>query len=853
MSTAHHDVLPAPPAPRQQLPHWLDGLLFVLFLGNLFWPTALPLRLNGLPLSRDLEFLTAVALLCGGGAILLALLFPLPRARGVSPAHPVGFVLRCLRRLPAPLSATAAALGLALLLTRLAFPPTEAIAACYSTPELPTQRCLFLVDSWPWTAGQRAPTLSRFEEGLWFVPQQGVDWRLSAFNHLAFNIYSSPPGTVAERREAFRRDAAHPFTAVFTLAPGLASQLRAYYPDAVELYLTYRGQAVLSGPAVALALPFHDRIATETLTLPSTALAALQFEYRNYACDTDACQTNLTMQPLPLAESVFYVALRDAHEPAQPPMPLTTAAISQRASPTSPYQWARLLEWAFLTATLARVIVGILLLAIGTLSMWSIATLLAPIGLLALAGLLALLHVVPRSAAPAIVHNLGVVVLGLPATIATVLLLGSLALRRPLRLPTECLWTFSVSILICLAMLATAPLVYRVAVPRALALAMPVPGPPPGALPLDAFGTYDRLFLLSPGDDPLTYASWAKDMIAELRDIKDPTMVLSKPFFLYYRAGLYLLLGDGEWFGSQLSQLLLLWAVALCMLAILYGVNKAVPDTITRADRIGRGGLAIVSMGTAIWLVDSVVDYAVPWVGGQFSEGPAWAASLLSFALLLVWLASPQTRLACLAGSCLALGGLMRTTVLPLAGIGLGLILWGGHNSHRNHLRTAGAYLLPLLIGLAAIYLHAGGPFGLPAGVREYVAFNTGVTDLQALVPTRRALFMLLATALALAVAWGTTPHAAGRRALAGLVLAVALAGFAPLVPQLAAPYYPRALMPTYYVTALLPACLLVRRPLPAELPTGPAPPFAAPAGSAADELLNPPEVEGGGDSLRRH
>ena len=291
---------------------------------------------------------------------------------------------------------------------------------------------------------------------------------------------------------------------------------------------------------------------------------------------------------------------------------------------------------------------------------------------------------------------------------------------------------------------------------------------------------------------------------------------MSKPLFIYYRAVLYALFGDGELYALALSQQLLRWVVAISGVCLLASLGPT--GWVSRAFRLRAGLtlLALLSTATWIWLSFSLVTYASGAFSSWFSEGPAATATLLSFGLLIGAVAEKDLSLSLAAGATFGLGVLCRTSNLPLALVGLVLVCFGATDI-RRWIRASVAYGGPIAIALLAIWLHAGAPFGLPVGVREYVAANTGVPHnppglsyFHGLVPGRRELGIILAVFCALATALAIRCTFACKLRLIGLGAAVVLGAFIPLIPQLAAPYWPRALMTSYYVMSLMPTMVLI-------------------------------------------
>ncbi|HUZ77439.1 MAG TPA: hypothetical protein VMV93_07660, partial [Chloroflexota bacterium] len=206
------------------------------------------------------------------------------------------------------------------------------------------------------------------------------------------------------------------------------------------------------------------------------------------------------------------------------------------------------------------------------------------------------------------------------------------------------------------------------------------------------------------------------------------------------------------------------------------------------------------------WLCFSVANYGTVIAQNQFSEGIAWTLTFLSFAVLMAATSRNATGLTLLSGLFLALAVLMRTTVLPLAALGLALIWTCSRAQRTMRILPLARYLAPMLLALMAVWAHAGFPLSPPAGVLTYWQDNTGLG--KSLVPGFAEALILTLVAFATLAALVSAPPGVRRRSI--VLPLVVLGEFLPELPQLAAPYYPRQLMMFYYVLAIIPIFLMV-------------------------------------------
>ncbi len=798
----------------------LPGIvLAIMMAGNLVWPTSAPLQANGLPLNRSIEYVVFTIFLAWLAFVtlraILGRITPFPKR----PA-PFGQASRILTLL-------AIALGVLLLLVRSQAPIEDSIQARYSTPERPNVESLFLADDWYMTSGSRAPSISRYEEQLQFDPRRSQTWRLSAFNSREFNIRESDPGTIRERRQEFRRRDAHPFEVSFAWNSRVADRLASLYPAGADLLIRYRGDARISTAKGGQSLPFSDHVKLERIPLSAPDFQTLRLDYANFSCPDTECRDNLTMNSLPIVDSVYQVWLTPIGSSASEARPLTTALFAAAGPLLSLSSLGPIIEMLFLLAIVAR----------GT--MWMCGLLVASwpgrrnaAVALVLAAVLWTLSIGMNGHISQQLRHLPFVFMVLPAAFSIV----SILRRRDSRddRSSQSAVIQGMLLVVTLGLLAVLPSLsammstasqLQTADTEAIAWkterVMPAvmlgdtplgigASTPDGAAP---FGLGWNESWISPvGDDPLTYSSWARDFLASPKPLVDPTMIASKPFFIYYRAALYAVFGDGDTYSAIFGRQVTWWsAAALGLFLLAVTTRMRIRDPQSQL-RIGSRHLALLCLGGMIWLGHSIVTYAIPTTAWQFSEGPAWQLLFFSMALLLGTLATSDLLLCLMAGVAFAVGVLMRTTNLPLMGMEL-VVIWMGFSPRGRLMRAAMAFAAPTIVAMLAIWLQAGAPLEVPREVAKYYASNTGIPSdrgLAGLVPDLAALGVAEAALVAAAVSVMITCGRLARTQVIGVVIALLAGGFLPAIPQLAAPYYPRSVISIYYVLSVIPAMLLI-------------------------------------------
>ena len=204
-------------------------------------PTALALRLDGLPLNTKPELLALLAAGLLGWARLAGWLM---RSTG-TPARASSSA-----RVPAvvawPLVA-ATAVFLFLIPVKLAYPPSDGLALCLRSPEIPEPGCV-------WSPEGPAPgpgrDVTRYEPLGYFDRVRGRAWRLGYLNTRTFTGFDEPQDTPGGRRQRLRTLDANPFDASLRLSPRLAALLASRFGDetgTVTFAGSVRGTLALDG------------------------------------------------------------------------------------------------------------------------------------------------------------------------------------------------------------------------------------------------------------------------------------------------------------------------------------------------------------------------------------------------------------------------------------------------------------------------------------------------------------------------------------------------------------------------------------------------------------------------------
>ena len=201
-----------------------------------------------------------------------------------------------------------------------------------------------------------------------------------------------------------------------------------------------------------------------------------------------------------------------------------------------------------------------------------------------------------------------------------------------------------------------------------------------------ALGRFDRLDVVGyrfPGDDWLTYESFARSILEtwSLRGAED--VFYYQPLFRYVRFGEHLLLGDGDPFILIAAMVTLVWGL-FWMVAATRGRRRTAS---ARTVVLALGGLSLLAWACSPTVVDLIQT--------GISEYPTWLLLPLFLPLLFVSTSSGRW----LGGAVLLAASLLtRTNHLPAVAGLLALFLWRG-----GHLRPRAALGAGLLFGAIAL------------------------------------------------------------------------------------------------------------------------------------------------------
>ena len=798
-------------SPRSLLGYWADvsrewparpsGWIVasvVAFIAYVLTPTSLPVLLDGRPLTTRGELLGFLVAATAAGAAGVAWAL---RLRGAPGEGGLASPRRGGPRLQVTLLVSATLLLAALSLLKVAFPREAALPLCLRSPEVPAPGCLWSPE------GRGHPEVTRHENRLSFDAAAGRSWRLGYLNTLDFSLYGHPPETREGRRQLLRRARANPFEASVMLPRHLAALLTQSFADSAGLvWFSVRARGSLTvtsadGVDRHVAARDLDVLHTGRFAVPQAALEGLTFVYRNFDCPEGplaACAERLTFRTIPERAAVLDVRVVRSTGPR---VPLGYGHVL----------WARRSVPALAARSLEVVAFG--LLALGAI--------LAPVaGSLADRVRVAIREMGAREAlampavavAAAALAYLGVAGrpvggrvyatlfdaglsfwLTLPGTVA--LILG--ATRSPWRRRLGQVATRSGLALWLLPMLGYALLEVARHVPAS-----------------------DHATLWTPGDDHLTWASRAKDVLRD-QTLSPAFASIAKSTFPYQRALGYWVLGEGERFTSIAVGVAFLVTYAIAA----YCMYLTCAAVVVRGPRALRAVTVLLYPMLLFWLAQSLLAYGANHAARLFTEGPAWVAFTLSTAFLLRVAAGHfDGRLAAATGVMLAAAILGRSNLLVWAPVFIAATLSFTIDRPRAWAMARRGILLPLVVGLGLVAAHAtvigawsrvgwylGANTSLRAGMSVASAFGQ---PLHLLFPRGTAILLAAFGALYFWVVWRER-QAAGRWTagpvwwLLGFGGVLALCGYVLQVPLLPAPYYPRMIMPTYFFLVIfLPALL---------------------------------------------
>jgi hypothetical protein len=779
-------------------PAALGWLAFTLYL---LLPTALPLRLDGVPLNQRGELLGLVGL---GVVLLLAViawLLRLSDARG--PHGPLGGSRSGWMPAAALVGATVLLVGLGAL--KLAFPRSEALRLCLRSPEVDAAGCLWSPE------GRVAPDLTRYEDQLAFDETAGRSWRLGYLNSSPeFNLWDQPPETPMGRRESYRRARANPFEASVSLSPRLSALLGDRFADdrgLVHFSGRLRGRLVVTsaagGPWFASAPERLDQLESFRFTVPRAGLEGLRWTYWSYDCpgeEAEWCAREMVFRTLSHPAAVLEVRVVRPDGPETAPLGYGHLLRLDR----NPF--ARAARWAEALA--------VALLAGGGV-VWPVARALHQ-ALWFLAGLGAWRGLTMASGA-----------VGLSA-LAYLVIEARLASSRgyaTLFDPGASFWlTLPGMALVLLA--ATRPR-WRERLGAGAAGPSSRSGLLLWVLPFCAYVLIltatlapqtDEATPWWPGDDNLAGASRGREVLREAA-LSGDFAVIAKPAFPYLRAAGYLVLGEGERFTSIAVGIAFLLVYAI----VTYGGLHTCLAAIARGSAPARWCAVALYVATALWLANAYLGYGANFAANLFTEGPAWLAFMLSAALVLRATGDGlDPRLVAGVGVTLTIAVLCRATLVGHVPLFAAALLTTEPIDRRAAGVVVRGVVVPLALALAAMVGHAT-IIGAWGDTGWYLAANSRIRPgmslaglfgepLHRLVPTRQAGAQIALVAVLYLAALARTRRRHGAWAAPPVLRLLAfggtllLFGFVAQLPILPAPYYPRTIMPTYFfLLALLP------------------------------------------------
>jgi hypothetical protein len=746
-------------------------------------PTALALRLDGLPLNTKPELLALLAASLLGWARLAGWLM---RSTG-TPARASSSA-----RVPAvvawPLVA-ATAVFLFLVPVKLAYPPSDGLALCLRSPEIPEPGCV-------WSPEGPAPgpgrDVTRYEPLGYFDRVRGRAWRLGYLNTRHFAGFDEPQDTPEGRRQRLRVLDANPFDASLRLSPRLAALLASRFGDetgTVTFAGSVRGALALtagSAPEEVAAPAGLHALRSFRARVPRDRLESLVWHYRNYDCPEQECHRTMAFRTVPVHDAVLELRVEAPAGSRGFVLGYGHLRVAMGDPWTRTLRWLEglgvaLLGWAVGAVPAAQAL-GRVVRPVVRPTPFALVTLGAAVaGAMALTGGLGVLFETGAS-----------FWLTLPATTFLLLAASSAAWRSELM---QRLRGVENRYLLFAWMLPLMGFVLAAAVYKA-----------PGS---------DEVTPLWAGDDAVNYAWLARDLLREPGLLTDPPSVVVKPAFLYLRALLYGLIGEGEQYVSTVVRAGFLAVYALAG----FVVFAVLLETIARArSPVARWAPFVLHAGILVWLTSAFLGYGAMWSSLLFSEGPAW----LLFTLSAVGVAHAvvgdrvDTRSVALVGVPFAASCLFRTHLVlfaPLVAGGFLLPEAGGHSRWRALCWGLG---FPLAVAGVLIVGHALPSLPTLAQFTSGVARNTSVKpghsvlhifggDVSRLFPSPRE--WTVAGVFAGLLAWSVIrewvagdreARACAMRLLAFGGLCV-LGGFVLQIPLLPTGYYPRTIMPTYF------------------------------------------------------
>ena len=432
-------------------------------------------------------------------------------------------------------------LSIGLIAVKLFAPAPRGVPVCFQSPEVSQQGCFFS------TEGIYVSNLdvSKNVDGIRFNKKH--PWRLGFLNTLDFNVYGSESGTADFNAEKLRKRDASPFSATFTLGPEFLRLFGRSIPSASDLrfVVKYRGRvdALRGGASVSENIgAYSARMRKTEVTIRPTDESEIFLRFSNYTCLTHNnntvwpdCAGNTSITTIPRNKATFEVYI---HGRDKKIIPLTLGAAIRDFSITKTETYYFLFEFILLgliaIGVLGRVVITVFGVADGSFRL-SIREWIKRVSLLLRPDRW---HCLIRSVVAYRTNPL------FPSVVIIAITMFVLGWNLYVRYLGGEWWhrLFFCIIhylpLIILVMLSDKyrnylrcnkgrTIYYYIAIFAAIPFCFLF------YQTVTQLGHEDNIILFHPGDDFLTYSSWAKDVLREGSLVMEPSIVLSKPLFIY--------------------------------------------------------------------------------------------------------------------------------------------------------------------------------------------------------------------------------------------------------------------------------------------------------------------------------
>ncbi|MBF0300169.1 MAG: hypothetical protein HQK51_15715 [Oligoflexia bacterium] len=742
----------------------VEIILVILFLLNLLIPTSFPFIFNGIPLNKKPE--AAVFIFFSGFFLLylfnryIGYVFKFDNTKGENEEKEKKEkkVIKYLTYI----FLVQIILGVILLIFKIANPISNNFKACFILPEVTARshhhglhhshpipykaNCVFSTE-----LPRQPGDFSRYEEDISFGPSKS--WRLGILNDLIFCIYGIKENELpAHNQVLFRKNNSNPFNADFALSDQLKNRLineskiektasaektaggETGASETIYFRIKYIGQVQIASMLGA----FTTTPKILDFEASTKKLDNILFHYQNYTCgkiDEKECLKKMSMTSLTQKDTLFEVSY-------------SFDSTSNKANRIYKYLTTR----EVYSATNPKLVLALRIVEKIFFAFYGLY-----LGYILLSFTINIASNVFRKIKPILKIKSTITVVKI--IFITSFLIAAYFYKIDSRV-LHPLFNFLYYKSICLIILSLTPLLFAsvrgvifdlfkkytsslIFVPSIVLLLFYL------SVANKIMPRFDQVYLLNPGDDAQTYASWGKLFLEILSPCVFYGMAFTKPFFIYFRGASYFIFGDGDFY-FQIFMMMMAF-LPICVLPQLIAVITSVilPK---QSEQIRINSISNLNSNFNLFQTQTIVTsltiiiasmcflipyltYSFTWIMFLFSEGIAWICAIYALVMLLPLSAyhhldhiykNHSKMISLILGIMFSLVFVSRTNTfsLFLFFIGIFVLIF----DRKYIIKNIFYFLLPIVLSIVIIFLHSFLDLNIYNSLNKYINQNSSVS-----------------------------------------------------------------------------------------------------------------------------